>query len=334
MRWRKMAIRCGSQITICDVPISFDTYKGCSHACAYCFVKRKTDISQIEKDNCYKALKNFIEGGRTELTRWCDWKIPLHWGGMSDPFQPAEKRHKISLNCLKLFAETKYPFIVSTKGKLICTPEYLEELRKCNAVVQVSMVCDKYDVLEKGSTTYQERLEMVRILSKNCKRVVARIQPYMMEVFKDVCNNIPKLAEAGVHGITIEGMKFIKKTQGLVKVGGDYCYPESLLRHDFEIIKQLCHKNGMKFYCAENRLRAMGDDMCCCGIAGLGWRTNTFNLSHISNNEKVEPTERMKQAGTANPFKTLYQSGEGYNKVKQNSFSNMMLEEAKKQLKK
>ena len=91
-----MAIRCGSQITICDVPISFDTYNGCSHACAYCFVKRKTDISQIEKDNCYKALKNFIEGGRTELTRWCDWKIPLHWGGMSDPFQPAEKRHKIN----------------------------------------------------------------------------------------------------------------------------------------------------------------------------------------------------------------------------------------------
>ena len=40
---------CGSQIVLCDVPIRFDTYKGCSHGCKYCFVYRKYNISKIKK---------------------------------------------------------------------------------------------------------------------------------------------------------------------------------------------------------------------------------------------------------------------------------------------
>ena len=103
---------CGSQIFLCDVPIRFDTYKGCSHNCKYCFVQRKKDISEIDKGETAKALLNFINGHRGKDLKWCDWNIPLHWGGMSDPFQPAEKRYRLSYECLKVFAETQYPFIV------------------------------------------------------------------------------------------------------------------------------------------------------------------------------------------------------------------------------
>ena len=46
---------CGSQVVLCDVPIRFDTYKGCSHACKYCFVQRKKDISDIDKGETAKA---------------------------------------------------------------------------------------------------------------------------------------------------------------------------------------------------------------------------------------------------------------------------------------
>ena len=110
---------CGTQVVLCDLPIRFDTYKGCSHQCKYCFVQNKTDLTNIGKGETVKSLRDFIEGKRTKETRWCDWDIPLHWGGMSDPFQPAEKKNKLSLECLKLFKETQYPFVVSTKGKLI-----------------------------------------------------------------------------------------------------------------------------------------------------------------------------------------------------------------------
>lgn len=316
------------------MPIRFDTYKGCSHACAYCFVKRKTDISKIEADNCVKALRNFISGKRSQQTNWCDWEIPLHWGGVSDPFQPCEKKYKISLRCLKVFAETQYPVTISTKGRLICTDEYLSVLRKCNAAVQVSMVCSKYDKLERGCPPFEERLEMVRTLAKNCKRVIIRIQPYMLEVFKDVMDNIHRFAEAGAHGITIEGMKFISKRYGLVKVEGDFCYPESLLAHDYAIIKQRCHKHGLKFYCAENRLRHMGDSMTCCGVDGLGWRVNEYNIPRIMNGEKVRPTELMKEQGTATCFRSMYQDTAGARLCNQNSFETMMSIKLKDHLRK
>ena len=152
---------CGSQVVLCDVPVRFDTYKGCSHLCKYCFVQRKKDITDIEKGETAKALLNFINGQRSQAVNWCDWNIPLHWGGVSDPFQPVEAKYKISLRCLKMFADTKYPFVVSTKGKLLATKEYLDVLKECNVVVQISMVCSKFDKLEKGAPTYQERLECV-----------------------------------------------------------------------------------------------------------------------------------------------------------------------------
>ena len=319
-----MSINCGSQILLCDLPIHFDTYKGCSHACRYCFVQRKTDISKIEKDNCIKSLEKFVAGNRTKETNFCDWDIPLHWGGMSDPFQPCEKVDRISYRALQVFARTKYPFVVSTKGKLIAEPEYLDLIKQCNCVVQISMVCSKYDVLEKGAPTYEERLEMCRKVSKVAKRVIVRFQPYLIEVHKDILETLPKLKEAGVYGVTIEGMKFIKKKNGLVKVGGDFCYPVDKLKPKYQQIKDKCHELGLAFYCAENRLRTMGDAMCCCGVEGVeGFQTNKNNLIHLFNGDKLEYTDKQKEKDTAGCFKSCFQSA-GYSQfIKDKTYEEM-----------
>lgn len=301
-------IDCGSQCILCDLPIRIDTYIGCSHACKYCFAQRNADITKLEISNCLNALKAFIDGKRSGTTNWCDWDIPLHWGGMSDPFQPIESKYKISYQALKIFAETKYPFVVSTKGKLLATDEYLKILKQCNAVVQISMVCNKYDKIETGAPTFEERLEMCRKIAPNCKRLNIRIQPYLPEVIEDVLQNIPKFADAGVYGLTVEGMKFVHKMKNTVKLGADYVIKKEILQRDFQRIKDKCHEYGLKFYCGENRLRNMGDNMTCCGVDGLdGFIPNTFNLCHIYNGEKVKPTEKMKKIGTAHCYHALDQ---------------------------
>lgn len=236
-----MGCKCGTQVILCNLPVRFDTYKGCSHGCKYCFAQKKQNIAKIQRDETVEALRSFIEGKRGRETAWCDWNIPIHWGGMSDPFQPIEKNIRASYECLKLLAETKYPFVVSTKGKLVAEPEYLELLEKCNCVVQVSMVCSKYDQLEPGTPSYEERLKIVETLAPRVQRVIVRIQPYMPEVFRDVMKNIPRLAAAGVYGVVVEGMKFYKAKKGMVKIGGDNCYPLNVLRPHFEAIRAECH---------------------------------------------------------------------------------------------
>ena len=291
---------CGSQFWLCDLPIRFDTYVGCTHDCKYCFVqKKKATLTDIAFGESPEVLASFISGKKTRENMWCDWKIPLHFGGMSDPFQPAERKYKRTLEALRLLSTSQYPVVISTKGRLCIEGEWLEELKKCNVVMQISMVCDKYDVLEKDAPTFRERLEMVRVLSKSVKRVLCRMQPYMIEVCSDVLKVLPEIKEAGAHGVILEGMKFVKKKSGLVKCGGDFCYPVDVLKRDFTQIKAKCRQLGLAFYSGENRLRNMGDSLTCCGVADLeGFKPNTYNLNHIFNGDEVKPTAQMQKAGT------------------------------------
>lgn len=318
--------RCGSQVVLCDVPIRYDTYEGCGHICRYCFAYRKRDVAKISDGESAESLRKFIEGKRGSDTAWCDWNIPLHWGGMSDPFQPIERTHKRSLEALKVFAETKYPFIVSTKGTLLKEPEYLALISQCNAVLQVSMVCSKYDQLEKGASTFEERLEMIRIVAPHVKRVIVRIQPYMTSVFKDVLKNLQRFKDAGVYGIIVEGMKFPQKIDGLVKVEGDYCYPAAKLRQQFEVIRDTAHNVGLKFYSGENRLRAMGDSLCCCGIDGLeGFEPNTYNMNHyLYDPENFVPRPHMQEPGTAGCYGSLHQDTNSHRVIREKSFAYYM----------
>ena len=318
-----MACKCGSQIVLCNLPIRFDTYVGCSHGCRYCFVQKKNgQLEAVKKGDTVESLKAFVQGKRSGETAWCDWNIPIHWGGMSDPFQPVEKKYGYSLDCLKYLAETKYPFVVSTKGRLAASPEYLELLAECNCVVQISMVCSRYDQLEKGAPSYEERLEMLRTISPRVKRT------FMHEVLQDVLKNLPRVKAAGAHGVVVEGMKFAKAKPGLVRVGGDCVYPIELLRADFEQIKAEAHRCGLVFYSGENRLRNMGDDMTCCGIEGLdGFKPNTYNLCMMINGKNPQPTERMKQVGTADAFKALNQTAGSGQKISKQSLAGIMQNE-------
>ena len=76
-------------------------------------------------------------------------------------------------------------------------------------------------------------------------------------------------------------MKYTRaNVPGLVSKGPDLCYPVEILLPQYESIKRACHKYGLKFYCGENRLRALSDELCCCGIEGMGWKENKANLNH------------------------------------------------------
>lgn len=323
-----MGVDCGSQAVLCEYPVRLDTYSGCSHGCKYCFARTKVDIEKVTMKNCAKQLRSFIEGKRNGVTKWCDWAIPLHWGGLSDPFQPIERRGGASLECLKVFAETKYPVIISTKGKLITEEPYLSILRECNAVVQVSMVCSSYDRMEPGAPSFEERLSMVARLAGNCRRVIVRAQPYITGVKREFLSNVPRFAEAGAHGVTVEGMKFKKGKPGLVKVRGDYCYPEDLLEAHYALIRDACHDAGLAFYCAENRLRPMGDSPACCGCGDLpGFRGNRFNAVSLLNGIDCAPTDRMKEVGTAMCFKAIHQSPGSSIELRKESFASQMAKE-------
>jgi DNA repair photolyase len=251
---------------------------------------------------------------------------------MSDGFQPMERKHKRSLEFLKIFVETQYPFIVSTKCALPAEPEYLDLISKCNVCWQYSLVSPEYDKMEPGAPPFYNRLDIIKEVAAAVPRMIVRIQPYRVEQLDNVLNiTLPKSKEAGVYGITIEGMKcYAGKLPGMEAVGGDLCYPTWLLEEHFTKIRTRAKDLGLAFFCGENRLRWMGDDLWCCGCSGMdGFVGNKYNLNHMYSGEEPQPTEAMKKIGTTICFRTLQQAAWCGDVLDQLPFDLMMREIAK-----
>ena len=313
-------ISCGAQCLICDYPIHFDTFRGCIHDCKYCYVRQKYSIGDIEPIVSVKELRNFIDGKRKTDTKWCDWPIPLHWGANSDPFQEVEKQHGASLECLKVFSETQYPFIVSTKNPVLLTEEpYKSLIESCRCVLQVSLACSKYDELEPGAPKYEERLAAAKTL--NVTRKIARIQPFFPNCYVDILKEIPRYT--GFYGVIAEGYTTFKKTKGMQKDGKKYDFSLDILVPMYKRIKEVCHENGLRFFCGEDRVRWLGDDLTCCGTEGLdGFKPNTFNIEHLAHGG-VELTEQMKQP-CDQPYKCIQQSQKWALEIKGKAFDELM----------
>ncbi len=110
-----------------------DTYKGCSHRCAYCFTKRKYDLADIRPEGGIKAVDKWCRGERPAKLRWIDWNIPLHIGGMSDPLQPIEQTLRATMPVLEVLHKYQYPYVISTKGRLLTDPNYIDVISTSRA---------------------------------------------------------------------------------------------------------------------------------------------------------------------------------------------------------
>ena len=303
-------INCGTLCLNCDYPIALDTYSGCEHNCRYCYVKDQWSIDNIQPHDCVSQIQQFADGKRTQKTKWCDWKIPLRWGTMSDPFQPCEKEHKKSLAALKKFAETQYPFIVTTKNPVMLTEEpYISLISQCNCVLQVSMACSAYDKLEPGAPTYAERLEAVKKLSGKVKRILIRVQPYFADKHSEIMKEIPNYADAGAYGIIVEGYTTTKKQKGLIK-DGKYCFSLDVLAPRYKKMREECHKYGLTFLCGEDRLVFLGDSLICCGTENLdGFVPNKYNIHHLAHDEEdIQPTKAMQEKDTGYAFRDFHRT--------------------------
>jgi len=106
----------------------------------------------------------------------------------------------------------------------------------------------------------------------------------------------------------VEGLKRKHVAPGTLKIAGDWCMPADVLAADFRRLRARGHDLRLRFYCAENRLRRLSDDRCCCGVDGLrGFRPNRANLNSFIFGAAVRYTTRMREPGTAGAVKGLCQ---------------------------
>lgn len=108
-----------------DVPFdqSINPYRGCEHACIYCFARPTHaywDMSPgLDFETRLIAKPNAVDQLRRELDKPGYRVSPIALGVNTDAYQPIEKQRGITRDILKVLAEYRHPATIITKGALI-----------------------------------------------------------------------------------------------------------------------------------------------------------------------------------------------------------------------
>jgi DNA repair photolyase len=169
-------IRCRSALNrVRGMPFEWtlNPYRGCTHACHYCFARRYQTQFELGSDDEFSSLifvkTNFVDVLQRELAspKWTRQLAAL--GTATDPYQPIEGHYKISRRTLQALLEGRTPVGIVTKGPMIVRDiDVLQDLTAGpGATVYLSVPSVDEDVwraLEPGTAHPMQRLRAVRLL--------------------------------------------------------------------------------------------------------------------------------------------------------------------------
>jgi DNA repair photolyase len=168
---------------------TINAYRGCSHACAYCFARPTHDYLGFnigdDFDRKIVVKVNAVERLRAELAspRWHGDAIAM--GTNTDPYQRAEGKYHLTQGIVRVLGEAANPFSILTKSTLI-----LRDLDLLVAAAQRTSVRTSFSIgtldeevwrlTEPGTPNPRKRVEAVARLNDAgipCGVLVAPVLP-------------------------------------------------------------------------------------------------------------------------------------------------------------
>ncbi|MFN8060678.1 MAG: PA0069 family radical SAM protein [Vicinamibacterales bacterium] len=160
-----------------DVPFdrSLNPYRGCEHGCIYCYARPTHEYFGLSAGLDFET-RIFVKERAPELLRQelsaPSWKPQIvALSGVTDPYQPIERRLQLTRRCLDVLADFRNPVGIVTKNALVTRDiDVLERLAAVNAV-SVSLSITTLDervrrVMEPRTSTAENRLDAIRRLRR------------------------------------------------------------------------------------------------------------------------------------------------------------------------
>src|SRR5215203_3058915 len=152
---------------------TLNPYRGCTHACHYCFARRYQTQFELGPGDEFSSLifvkTNFADVLRRELDKpsWTREQVAL--GTATDPYQPIEGHYKLTRRSLEALVASRTPVGIVTKGPMIVRDvDLLSELSRvasCTVYLSVPTVDEEaWRTLEPGTAHPLQRLRAVRTL--------------------------------------------------------------------------------------------------------------------------------------------------------------------------
>jgi DNA repair photolyase len=102
---------------------AINPYRGCEHGCIYCYARPSHSYLNLSPgldfETKLRAKGNLAEALREELAKPGYVPNPINIGSNTDPYQPVEKRWRLTRAALQLLAECHHPCTIVTKNALV-----------------------------------------------------------------------------------------------------------------------------------------------------------------------------------------------------------------------
>jgi DNA repair photolyase len=294
--WYTTPFSITSQFAFCGLPLRLDTYRGCAFRCTYCFARYRggntpaESVRPAEPSVITSTVDRAMDGtSNGVLAQFIQRRTPIHLGGMTDPLQPAEQRHRITAMVLKALNERRYPVVLSTRSSLIGEPPYLDMAREGGAVVQLSFSTLDDERARRVEPHCEPPSRLLRVMEKLAHGgvpVTGRWQPYIPRFSGARGDFIRRPASAGCRHVAVEHLKLPVerghplwqqliegigrdlleeyRRAGAKRDGREMVLPAAKKLAFLLKVRALAVQNRMSFGGADNELQYLSTTGCCC----------------------------------------------------------------------
>ncbi|MBR1734103.1 MAG: radical SAM protein [Alphaproteobacteria bacterium] len=185
-------------------------YRGCEHKCIYCFAQYSHKY--LESDQFFDDIivkTNVAEALNTDFSKR-NWEPrAINLCGVTDPYQPLEKKYELMPKIIETFIRHKNPMIITTKSTLLMRDlDLLEELNKSAFVeIRVSASVINENIRNKIEPLAAPTIERLEMLSEITKRgidtgvLMMPIIPYLTDNIANLSNIFQISKENGANFI-------------------------------------------------------------------------------------------------------------------------------------
>ena len=201
---------------------SINPYRGCEHGCIYCYARPTHEYLGFSAGLDFETKLMVKEDApallRRELasSRWVPQTLALC--GVTDPYQPVERRLRLTRRCLEVLAEFRNPVAIITKNRLVTRDvDLIGALAAHSAAVAflsiTTLDADLARTMEPRASTPSARLAALEALSAAGVPAGVMVAPVIPGLTD---HEIPAiLAAAAQAGATVAGYTIVRLPLGV-----------------------------------------------------------------------------------------------------------------------
>jgi len=192
---------------------TINPYRGCSHACVYCFARPTHTYLDLDAGNDFDreiiVKINVAEVVARELARRREPIPAVALGTNTDPYQRAEGRYRLMPGIIAALAHSGTPMSILTKGTLLRRD--LSLLVEASEHVQIDLAMsiavfddDLQESIEPGTPTAKARLATVRAVREaglDCSVFMMPILPYLTDSYAHLDYALEQVKASGASSV-------------------------------------------------------------------------------------------------------------------------------------